>query len=694
MDEMLQQSDCRLTLLNEITRDALGIDDQSQMLSHLAEHMKELMGAEDCYISLWDEDQRRVSWVAGYGPALEKCLQAKISPFSQTLTETVIRTGNMLGVVNISDSPELSPWIAEVFPGRSILVLPLIAGEKKCGAVLVIFAGMHDFAQDEIEVCEQATAQIALAVAKSQLLEIERRRANELDALRATAAEISMELDLSALLVKILERATSLLHATGGDLGLFDEKTRDIQIAVSHNMGRDYTGARMAVGEGAMGRAVALNQPVTVSDYHNWDGRSLQYNDGPWQAVLAVPLHIQGRIIGALGIVDVDQWRSFPPDDERLLELFALQATIVLENAKHYAAEKQHAADLAILFESSTATTRTLDLQTVNETAAEQLTRSVHATSASLLAFEPSSGKAALLAEYFSPQAKPEERVTNLGTVYNLHEFPETLALLRAGKWQTLNISDPHLHPADRAEMTEYGVKSSLNLPMVVSGRVRGYAEIWDSREERAWSDNELKLCQTLANQAAVAIENARLYDEMRMLASTDMLTGIFNRRGLFEHGVREIKRAVRFSRPLSAIMLDIDYFKQINDIHSHAVGDQVLQKLAKLCSRNLREVDILGRYGGEEFAVLLPETGAEAAYQTAQRLLECVAATQFRTAKGPLSITISLGIACTQGDINDLSVLLDHADSAMYAAKRAGRNRVCMAEEIYMTLTGSHTPR
>ncbi len=180
-----------------------------------------------------------------------------------------------------------------------------------------------------------------------------------------------------------------------------------------------------------------------------------------------------------------------------------------------------------------------------------------------------------------------------------------------------------------------------------------------------------------MANQAGLVIDNARLYNQMQHLAVTDTLTGVYNRRGLLEHGQREINRAIRSARPLTAIMLDIDNFKQVNDTYSHAAGDQVLQALAKLCQECLREVDIIGRYGGEEFAILLPETDEDGAYLVAQRLRQSIAETPIPTQHGEVSITVSVGIACTEGELSDLAVLLDLADTAMYEAKRDGRNLV-----------------
>lgn len=185
-------------------------------------------------------------------------------------------------------------------------------------------------------------------------------------------------------------------------------------------------------------------------------------------------------------------------------------------------------------------------------------------------------------------------------------------------------------------------------------------------------------MCQTLANQAALVIENARLYNQMQYLAVTDTLTGVYNRRGLFDRGQQEISRSLRSSRPLAAIMLDIDHFKQINDTFSHVVGDEVLRILTKLCQDNLRSLDIIGRYGGEEFAIVLPETDTASAQLVAERLRQCVAETPVFTQNGVVNFTISVGVASMTDGISTMAVLLDRADTAMYQAKETGRNRVC----------------
>ena len=155
-----------------------------------------------------------------------------------------------------------------------------------------------------------------------------------------------------------------------------------------------------------------------------------------------------------------------------------------------------------------------------------------------------------------------------------------------------------------------------------------------------------LPLAQTFAAQAAIALQNARLFEEVQRLATTDPLTRLVNRRHFFSLAQREHERALRYGRPLSVIMLDVDHFKRINDAHGHAVGDLVLQAIASRCLAARREVDVVSRYGGEEFLVLLPETSLADAVQIAERPRWLICATPIAAEALQLSITVSLGAA------------------------------------------------
>jgi diguanylate cyclase (GGDEF)-like protein len=149
-------------------------------------------------------------------------------------------------------------------------------------------------------------------------------------------------------------------------------------------------------------------------------------------------------------------------------------------------------------------------------------------------------------------------------------------------------------------------------------------------------------------------------------------------RRALIDAGRRDVARALRYGRNLSCLMIDVDRFKAVNDTHGHAVGDLVLQSVAATCRLELRAGDYVGRIGGEEFVVILPETGTDDAFQVAERLRKAVAAEPAAGPAGDIGVTVSIGVAAL-GRPHELKTLMANADEALYAAKKAGRNRtVC----------------
>lgn len=173
--------------------------------------------------------------------------------------------------------------------------------------------------------------------------------------------------------------------------------------------------------------------------------------------------------------------------------------------------------------------------------------------------------------------------------------------------------------------------------------------------------------------------ELERLYAEVQRLSITDILTGLYNRRGYFELGEKEIARSRRYGEPLSAIMFDLDHFKKFNDTYGHATGDIVLKGVAERCTAQLRNIDIFGRYGGEEFSVLLPGTNLAGAGVVAERMRDTVNSSVLESDQGALTVSISLGVAELKPNTVGMEALLNDADKALYRAKELGRNRVCL---------------
>jgi diguanylate cyclase (GGDEF)-like protein len=197
-------------------------------------------------------------------------------------------------------------------------------------------------------------------------------------------------------------------------------------------------------------------------------------------------------------------------------------------------------------------------------------------------------------------------------------------------------------------------------------------------RLERLSAEDRLVLT-SVANELAVAVENSELYKLTRRLATTDELTGLYNYRYLLERAEDEIGRAKRFGRSLSLLMIDADEFKLYNDTNGHVAGDRALAELAAVMRGAVRDIDVVCRYGGEEFAILLPETDGEGAYVVAEKVREAIAGHVFKNGEDERTerLTVSIGLSTYPGTASDREGLLRRADDALYVVKRSGRNRV-----------------
>lgn len=220
-----------------------------------------------------------------------------------------------------------------------------------------------------------------------------------------------------------------------------------------------------------------------------------------------------------------------------------------------------------------------------------------------------------------------------------------------------------------------------LCVPIISKKKTIGILELVNKKNGRVFTKNEQELMLKFADQASMAIEGANLYHKMANLAITDDLTKLFNLRHLYRVLDTEVKRCRRYNSNFSIIFLDIDTFKLVNDRHGHLIGSKTLIEVARMLVSCLRDVDIVSRYGGDEFVIVLPHTSVEMAYRIATRIHDDMKKHLFLTEDGlSLRITASFGVAGYPDHAGDETELLKIADQAMYAAKDLGRNRIVVA--------------
>jgi diguanylate cyclase (GGDEF)-like protein len=217
------------------------------------------------------------------------------------------------------------------------------------------------------------------------------------------------------------------------------------------------------------------------------------------------------------------------------------------------------------------------------------------------------------------------------------------------------------------------GVRTLILMPLATGGKTIGLVELV-ALQPRALSESQLNTLEAMARLTATGLERVRLLEQLRSNADTDLVTGVHNHRYLQERLRQEVARTARSHSPLAVLMMDLDKFKQVNDRHGHADGDRVLHNIGSIIIDKLRANDVVARYGGDEFVVVMPDTSAEQAEAVAQRVVDAIRERRHELSDGSrVSVGVSAGLAVYPEDGRTTADLLANADAAMYVAKRSG---------------------
>ena len=245
------------------------------------------------------------------------------------------------------------------------------------------------------------------------------------------------------------------------------------------------------------------------------------------------------------------------------------------------------------------------------------------------------------------------------------------------------NVMDDTRFFKEIDKKTDFKTKSVLCVPLESRGKILGVLEVINKSGDGLFTNRDLEMVTKLAGFAAIAIDNARLYHQTRMLALTDELTKLYNSRFFNQFLDSELKRCLRYDSRVSLVFLDLDFFKTVNDRWGHLVGSRVLTETALILKDGLREVDVVARYGGDEFLVILPETNIQEAGQVAERMRQAIEEHVFQEEEGlDIKMTASFGVACYPDFAPTKDELIRQADQAMYRVKRMNRNGVWVADE------------
>ena len=468
--------------------------------------------------------------------------------------------------------------------------------------------------------------------------------------------------ELDAVLQQILATARDFFHLQSAAILLVDEQQR---LYVRSHFGAERLQGeeeRLPLTQGITGAAAQKKRPIYVRDVTK-DPRYIPFLDST-RSELAIPLMVRDEVVGVLDCLS-DQRDFFDGETIDLLTLFSTQASIALENARLYSLEQMRRSQLEAINAIARQTTGVLDRDDLLHTTCTLLLQFFAVDHVALALLEDNKLVVRAHAGNLTPTFEAEGP---LGIEHGISG-----RALESGKPVVLN--DVATDPAYIAGFAE--TKSEVCLPLLSFGNKIGVMTLECARTG-AFQEADMQALESVADIVATALANAAYVETVKAQANVDGLTGVYNRRFFEKQIAGELDRATRYEKALSVIMLDIDHFKKLNDEFGHLLGDEVLKQVSNIFRTQLRRLDFICRYGGEEFAIILPETGGEDALGVADKVRRMIEAHSFPGVPRP--VTISLGVAECPAHGVTRDTLVKSADQALYASKLGGRNRVTFA--------------
>jgi GAF domain-containing protein len=620
------------------------------------------------------------------------------------------------------DDPALDPahrLEMQTWGEQTNLCVALVFGDDVLGLLTLVEKRQpRHFTPEERQLLAQLAVPAAVAIHNARMFRREAQQNRRLRALVDAGRAISSTLDLDELLQTVARAAGEALGTAECAINSYDPERETISIVAFYRRrpGADeaeWLGRTYSLRDFPSDRATLYGGRIheeNVSDPTLDEANRRSMLDNGEKTILSVPLEDDGRPIGLLVFVETEAERHFTRDEREIAGALAEQAAIAMRNAQVLKRLEEQNRRLDSLLESTKAITSSVDLEEVLQTVARTAAAALDCQQCQIQEFDDAANTVTVSAMYTrDPDPAAFE---SLHETFTLDDEPEERAII-VGKVPVEQVaSDPDVTPGARDSFEKYGDKAYLNVPLVFNDEPYGLLVLIETERERRFTPGEVELAEALAEQAAVAIEHARLYRISEQRAITDGLTGLYNHRYFYERLGQEVARAERYGTPVSLLMVDIDDFKAFNDAFGHVAGDEVLRGVAGILNSALRrDIDIAARYGGEEFAIILPNTaiadaadpqltmpvapqvGADdgavglelapgnndGATSVAERVRERFERACVARALGQLGarLTVSVGVATYPGLSDNVEELVRNADAALYKAKRAGKNRV-----------------
>lgn len=559
--------------------------------------------------------------------------------------------------------------LVEILGLQKGIVAPLVVEGEVIGALAVDSPALTE---NDVPAVTAFANQVSIAIESARLYEETQKRVKEITALHRVSEVINATLDLKEVFQRVVEELSQTFGYRLVDIYLLEEDGLRLQANVGYD---DKTTIELIPPErGVVGRVARTGKPAFIPDVSQDPDYIPAYPE--IESEICMPIMTGEELLGTLN-VECDGKRPLTHDDLQLLSTLSSHIGVAIENARLFEEEQRLSTQRKTIAEVGRTIAAILDLDTLLSQVVDLIAQNFRYYHVHIFQVDQDSDSALYKA------GTGEAGLTIAEEGLRLKVGEEGLVGWVARHGEPVLVHDVSQDPRYYAHPDLPDTRSELNVPIRAGEKVIGVLDV-QSTELNAFDESDLDTLQTLADQLAVAMENARLYEETQQLAITDGLTGLHNLRYFYEALEKEIQRSERYHRSVSLIMLDIDNFKRYNDTYGHLAGDDLLTELAQLMSKVTRQTDTLARYGGEEFVIILPETETEGAGFLAERLQEEVNEHRFSIPNGQTMgrITISLGIATYPHHADSTKALVDAADKALLRAKRAGKNRLFASGE------------
>ncbi len=500
--------------------------------------------------------------------------------------------------------------------------------------------------------------------------------------------EINKVLPSTNTLKKMLEEILTIYiknipAAQKGIIALVEPFEEKIEIAATYGIDRDaIIEQRLDFTDNHIANTIKTREHILTNDFNrvsqqkeSLDQYSTLLLESGIKSILSVPITFPTHTLGAIALYNSKSTDNFSESDLQMMEIINEEIALAINNARSHQNTKRDLLEHQLLYRIGLLLTSEEDLDKILDTILESALKITNTPAGSIALYDPKKQIFNLtITKGFSK---------NFNSVKKWKMRPGGLTSRIINERAPLKIADVSQEPSfDNPTMLDEGICSILATPLISGDKIIGIIYI-DDFYTRAFTKDEISIMSLLANQATIAIDKAQMLKETKKMATTDGLTDCYNHRFFMNRLHEEIKRSERYNRPTSVIMTDLDFFKIYNDAYGHPQGDLALKKVAEILNKTTRSTDITARYGGDEFAIILPETTKSESINVAQKILLAIEEYPFpgKRALPSGNFTVSIGVACFPDDAKTLEGIIAAADDALYKAKKDSSSQVHVAK-------------